>query len=125
MIDAAAFGRGAVRKYWLAQDFIRSIALDDVAGVELVEGDMHRQRVSWQRGAVVYVNRGAAEWSVAGHVLPQYGYVARNADGSILSSVERIGGVIVEQSRGPARSTSMGGASRPIRDCRSSPRLNA
>ena len=101
MIDAPAFGRGAVRKYWLAQDFIRSIALDDVAGVEFVDGDLHRQRVSWQHGAMVSVNRGAAAWNVDGHVLPQYGYTARNRDGSILSSVERIGGVIVEQSQRP------------------------
>jgi hypothetical protein len=99
MIDAPAFGRGAVRKYWLAQDFIRSIALDDVAGVELVQGDLHRQRIAWQRGGLVCVNRGAADWSVEGRGLPQYGYLARSRDGSILSSIERIDGVIVEQSR--------------------------
>ena len=72
-----------------------------MAGVEFVDGDLHRQRVSWQRGAMVSVNRGAADWNVDGHVLPQYGYLARNRDGSILSSIERIDGVIVEQSRRP------------------------
>jgi hypothetical protein len=101
MIDAAAFGRGAVRKYWLAQDFIRSIALDDVASVELIQGDLHRQRIAWQRGGQVSVNRGAADWNIGGRLLPQYGYAAQNRDRSIQSSIERIDGVIVEQSRRP------------------------
>jgi hypothetical protein len=101
MIDAPAFGRGAVRKYWLAQNFIRSIALDDVASVAFVAGDIHHQRVNWERGGQVCANRGPADWNIAGHVLPQYGYLAQNREGSILSSIEQIGGVIVEQSRWP------------------------
>ena len=36
MIDRRAFGRGAVRKYWLAQDFVRSIAIDQIAKVRFV-----------------------------------------------------------------------------------------
>jgi len=101
MIDAQAFGRGAVRKYWLAQDFVRSIALDEIASVQFVEGDIHRQIVGWKSGATVHVNRGPSDWPVAGRTLPQYGYYAVN--GGIESSIERIGGIVVEQSRGPAQ----------------------
>ncbi len=101
MIDRQAFGRGAVRKYWLAQDFVRSIALDEIADVEFAGGDIHRQIIKWASGAIVYVNRGAEDWHVAGRVLPQYGYFATS--GAIESSIERIGGIIVEQSRAPSR----------------------
>jgi len=101
MIDRGGFGRGAVRKYWLAQDFVRSIALDRIADVRFADGDIHRQIIDWQSGGRVAVNRGPADWRVAGKVLPQYGYHARN--GVIESSVERIDGRIVEQSRGPSQ----------------------
>jgi len=100
MIDRGAFGRGAVRKYWLAQDFVRSIALGEIESVEFVDGDIHKQIIAWKLGARVYVNRGADDWSVAGKMLPQYGYFAKN--GRIESGIERIDGVIVEQSRGPS-----------------------
>jgi len=101
MIDRPAFGRGAIRKYWLAQDFVRSIDLDNIEDVEFIDGDIHRQRISWKSGAVVYVNRGDKDWQVAGKILPQYGYFAKN--GRIESSIERINGLISEQSRGPYR----------------------
>ncbi len=101
MIDRGAFGRGAVRKYWLAQDFIRRIALDTIENVEFADGDIHRQIVAWKSGAKVFVNRGEKDWNVEGRLLPTYGYLAKIAD--IESSIERINGVIVEQSRGPSR----------------------
>jgi len=101
MIDAEGFGRGAVRKYWLAQDFVRSIALDKITSVQFVEGDIHRQIITWKSGATVYVNRGDSDWQVTGKVLPQYGYCAIN--GPIESGIERIGDITVEQSRGPGR----------------------
>jgi len=99
MIDRGTMGRGAVRKYWLAQDFIRSIAMDTLKSVTFAGGDIHRQVVRWNSGATVHVNRGQADWTVAGRTLPQYGYLAIN--GTISSSIERIDGVIVEQSAGP------------------------
>ncbi|HNS20266.1 MAG TPA: hypothetical protein PKH24_07190 [Sedimentisphaerales bacterium] len=101
MIDAEAFGRGAVRKYWLAQDFIRSIATDRIAGVQFVDGDIHKQIITWESGATVCVNRGAGDWRVAGRTLPQYGYYAIN--GPIESSVEEIDGIVVERSGRPDR----------------------
>ncbi|HIJ52374.1 MAG TPA: hypothetical protein HPP66_04380 [Planctomycetes bacterium] len=102
MIDRGGFGRGAVRKYWLAQDFIRSIALDQIEDVQFVGGDIQRQLIRWKSGAKVYVNRGRKDWQVAGKNLPQYGYFAKN--GLLESSIEKIQGIIVEQSRAPALS---------------------
>jgi len=101
MIDRGGFGMGAVRKYWLAQDFVRSVALDAIEHVEFVDGDIHRQIITWESGARAYVNRGDKDWHVAGRQLPGYGYLAQNGD--IESIIERIKGVIVEQSRGPSR----------------------
>ncbi|MCX7015011.1 MAG: hypothetical protein NTW86_21070 [Candidatus Sumerlaeota bacterium] len=96
MIDRNSGLRGAARKYWLAQDLIRSLALDEITNVEFEGGDFHRVMVSWKSGARVFVNRGKEDWTVDGHVLPQYGYAARNGD--IASSIERLDGVIAEQS---------------------------
>jgi hypothetical protein len=100
MIDRGGFGPAAIRKYWLAQDFIRSIATDTIARVEFADNNIHRQIVTWRSGAKVYVNRGKDDWTVAGRMLPQYGCFAKN--GPIECSIERIGGLIVEQSRGPS-----------------------
>jgi hypothetical protein len=102
MADRRAFGRGAVRKYWLAQDFVRSIALDTIESVEFIDSDIHRQLIKWKSDAHVYVNRGDKDWQVAGKTLPQYGYCAKN--GNIESSIERINSVIVVQSRATSRS---------------------
>ena len=55
MIDLTAGLRGAVRKYWLAQDIIRSLAEDEITGVEFAEGNLRHPVVSWQSGAKVYV----------------------------------------------------------------------
>lgn len=97
MIDRRGFGRGAVRKYWLGQGFLKSIATDTIAGVEFADNDIHRQIVRWNSGAKVYVNRGPTDWRVGGKVLPQYGYRATNGDTE--SSIEKIDGVIVERSK--------------------------
>jgi hypothetical protein len=101
MIDLTGIGRGAVRKYWLAQDFIASVARDDIRSVEFADGDIHRVSVTWNSGARVYVNRGDTDWTVDGRVLPQFGYWAKNGD--IESSIERIGPAIAEQSRAPGK----------------------
>ena len=92
MIDRRAFereqaGRDAVRKYYLAQDFIRSIAHDTIQDVQFVDDDIHRQIITWNSGARVYVNRGEKDWQIAGKILPQYGYFAKND--AIESSIER------------------------------------
>ncbi len=101
MMDRAGLVRGAVRKYWLAQDFIERIARDDLAAVRFEEGDIHRVAVEWSSGARVWVNRGARDWAVAGRVLPPFGYFA--SAGPVQSSVERLDDRVVEQSRAPGR----------------------
>ncbi len=101
MIDLPALGRGAVRKYWLAQDFIASVAHDDIRRVEFADGDIHRTIVTWNGGARVAVNRGEADWTFEGHALPSYGYWAKH--GAIESGIERRAGAIVEQSHAPGK----------------------
>jgi len=96
MISRNGFGQGAIRKYWLGQDFIRSIATASIAHVQFVDSNIHRQFITWDNGAVVYVNRGVADWSVRGRILPKYGFLAMN--GQITASIERINGVIAESS---------------------------
>jgi hypothetical protein len=97
MIDRSSMPRGAVRKYWLAQDFVRSIATDSIDTVQFADGDIHRITVKWKSGAQVHVNRGAKDWTMAGKILPQYGYLAVN--GPIESAIERRDGVMIERSQ--------------------------
>jgi hypothetical protein len=101
MIDWPAFNHGAVRKYWLAQDIIRGLAKDRIANVTFARGNIHRQTVTWESGAKIHVNRGRTDWIIAGKRLPPYGYAAKMGD--MESSIERRGGLIVEQSRDPSR----------------------
>jgi hypothetical protein len=97
MVERSCGVRGAVRKYWLAQDFIESIALDDIASAGSADGDIHRLHVTWKSGAEVWVNRGTNDWTVSQRVLPPLGYLARN--GGVESSIDRVAGRIVERSQ--------------------------
>ena len=97
MIDLRGMVRGAVRKYWLAQDFIESVAGAEIRDVHFDGGDMHRLDILWDNGARARVNRGTNDWSVDGRVLPPFGYLAQK--GELQSSVERLTGDVVEQSR--------------------------
>jgi hypothetical protein len=99
MVDAGCWGRAAVRKYWLLQDVARALALKHIASIEMAGGDMHRLIVTWSNGTRVYVNRGQTDWSVAGHVLPQYGYAVEG--GGVTSAIEKRDGVFCESSTGP------------------------
>lgn len=98
MIDLTNLGREAVRKYWLAQPFIESIALDEIERVDFAGGDIHRLAIRWRSGAQVWVNRSSDDWEVAGHILPPFGFHATN--GPVFSAIERLGGQIVEHSMG-------------------------
>ncbi len=98
MVDLGSGVRGAVRKYWLAQEFIERVAADEITSVKFAGDDLHRQIVRWQSGAVAHVNRGQADWSVAGHVLPRYGFHVKHAGGE--AALERLQGAVVEWSRG-------------------------
>ncbi len=105
------FSEGVVRKYWLLAPLMQALAIDRIESVEFVEDDIHRQHVRWERGGEVWCNRGEKDWTVQGHVLPQYGFLAKVptpvADSSQHSSqfveagIVRIDGTIVEFSRSP------------------------
>jgi hypothetical protein len=99
MTDAGSWGRPMVRKYWLAQDIARRLALQEITGVDFADGDMHRQTVTWSDGTRVYVNRGETDWSLDGRVLPQYGYLVQG-DG-LTSAIEKRDGVFCESTVGP------------------------
>jgi hypothetical protein len=95
--------RDVVRKYWLLHDVMKALALARFDSHEFAGGNLHRQHVKWENGAEVWVNRGAEDWSTAGHTLPQYGFYARvpGAEGVTEAAIERRDGVIVEWSRSP------------------------
>jgi hypothetical protein len=95
-----AFNRNVVRVYWLLNAAMRALALDRIASVEFAGNGIHRQHVRWERGAQVWVNRGAGPWTVEGHTLPQYGFYVRA--GEVEAAVELREGQRVEWSRSPA-----------------------
>ncbi len=74
------FGRDVVRKYWLLHDLMRALAERRIETVEFAGGNLHRQRVAWEDGIEVLVNRGAEPWTAGGRTLPQYGFRAAGAD---------------------------------------------
>ncbi|NLG14972.1 MAG: hypothetical protein GX561_12325 [Lentisphaerae bacterium] len=84
MMDYGGFGYHAIRKYWLAQNFIESIAARKMTNHEFV-GNIHRQSVAWDTGAVVHVNRDKKPWNIDGHMLPKYGFLAKYAANAILA----------------------------------------
>lgn len=100
------FGRDVVAKYWLTNDLIHALALRRIDTVDFADGNMHRQTVCWNNGAKVWVNRGADDWKVGDHLLPEFGFYARagnaGSDGEkIESAIEKRDGVIVEWSKSP------------------------
>ncbi len=100
-MDVPAALRATVRKYWLSQPVARCLAFADIKKMEFVGGDIHRQRIEWTGGTVVYVNRGQADWTVDGVVLPRYGYWVKNESLQLDSSICRIGGKVVERTTSP------------------------
>jgi hypothetical protein len=99
----APFSRDVVRKYWLSHDMMRALALRRIEAVEFAGGDIHRQHVTWDNGAEVWVNRGASDWKVGERTLPQFGFYARApmSGGAIETAIERRSTGIVEWSRSP------------------------
>ncbi len=71
-----AFSPQVIRKYWLLSDLMKALALVPIRSVEFADGDIHRQVITYENGATVFVNRSASDWSVKGHVLPPYGFYA-------------------------------------------------
>ncbi|MFC1716809.1 hypothetical protein ACFL6S_24285 [Candidatus Poribacteria bacterium] len=74
------FNRSAVMTYWLLHDICADLAQQEMVKHEFSGGDIHRQMVQFDGGGHVIVNRGKSDWSVDGHILPQYGFVAKSAE---------------------------------------------
>ncbi|MBP5621351.1 MAG: hypothetical protein J6X44_04990, partial [Thermoguttaceae bacterium] len=105
MVDRATSVRGSVRKYWLMQNFARSLAMKKIVGFEFVDGDVHRQKISWSSGVDVYVNRGIDDWTVdeltipgsnTRVVLPRFGFWSIGKAGKSYGGIIRIDDQIVE-----------------------------
>ncbi len=102
MVDFGSWRRGAVRKYWLAQDLIRHLADKEITKVEFVDGNIDRQIISWSDGATVYANLGDSDWTIhpvvktgkRTFILPQYGYFALHQNGA--SGIWKLNGRVVE-----------------------------
>ena len=77
------------RKWSVAQPVARELATAEMTGHEFVGGDIHRQRIDWSSGMIVYVNRGEGDWRVAGTTLPRYGWVALNPRTGLRCEVSR------------------------------------
>ena len=99
----APFSRAVVRKYWLLHDMMRALALRRIEAVEFEAGDIHRQHITWDNGAEVWVNRGTSDWGVNGHTFPPYGFYARAPLGQdrVETAIERQPAGAVEWSRSP------------------------
>jgi len=108
MVDNGSSRRGAVRKYWLAQDLIRHLADKNITQVEFVDGNIQRQKITWSdrdgsEAVRVYVNLDeqndwavSDEWTTPPFVLPQYGYLGAFRSG--YSAIHRENGRVVESS---------------------------
>jgi hypothetical protein len=94
------FGRDVVRKYWLLHDLMRALALRNMEAFSFDGGNLHRQRVRWEGGAEISVNRGEDDWDG----LPGYGFRARvpAKEGVVEAAIERQGSAVVEWARSPS-----------------------
>ena len=91
--------RQVVRKYWLEQPVSKELAMARVKSAGFVDGNPEHVFVEWSTGLTVKVNRGERDWTVDGHVLPQYGYRAWNPKTGTESKIYRHAcGRVVEES---------------------------
>ncbi|MBR4901892.1 MAG: hypothetical protein IKZ46_13215 [Victivallales bacterium] len=98
MGDSNPFNYDNVRKYWLAQDFIRYTAARNMTAHEFVGGDIHHQHVKWDNGADVWINRSETPWKLAnGRVLPAYGFHVTYPQGEL--TLETVNGLVREYAR--------------------------
>ena len=95
------FSRDVVRKYWLLHGLGRALALGIIDRVEFDGDNLHRQRVLWEGGGEVVVNRGETDWTIHGVTLPSFGFLARvpAGRGMVETSITRRDGQIVETAR--------------------------
>lgn len=95
------FNADVVRKYWLLHDLGRLLANQTIERVEYVDGDIHRQKVTWKYAGIVWINRGDKDWTVENVVLPPYGFLAKATTDRWGAEVkiERRDNLVVESAR--------------------------
>lgn len=93
------FNRSAVMTYWLLHDVCADLARRELVKHEFSDDDIHRQIVHFDGGGRVIANRGESEWSVEGHILPQYGFIAES--GEYRAMITRRDGIITAWSESP------------------------
>lgn len=111
MVDGP-FGRRAVKTYWMLHDVCAALARAEFTEHAFVD-DIHRQRTRFSNGGEVWSNRRTNEnWSVAGAVLPPYGFIVRIPGGPecgvVLKDGRRVGyartkGVLFADGRAKAK----------------------
>lgn len=95
-----AFSRNTVRKYWLSNDFMSSIAAVAMADHSFVNDNIHTQHVAYENGAQVWANRQEErDWAIPGRVLPPMGFYSEGGDTAC--AIENRDGVMIEWSRSP------------------------
>ena len=97
MGDSNPFNYDNVRKYWLAQDFIRKTAARNMTAHEFVGGDIHHQHIQWDNGADVWINRSEKPWAIGGRILPAYGFYVNYPQGEL--TLETVNGIVREYAR--------------------------
>ena len=117
---AGPFSRSSVMTYWLLHDVCDSLAHAELLSDEFANDDIHRQIVRFSNGGIVRVNRGKADWTTDGVVLPSFGFDAKVGDceadiirrGGIISGFAKSPGLLFVDAR-PADVTENGGAVLP------------
>ncbi len=96
-----------LQPYYVMEE-VQDISWFDKAGTPadtsaaMVSGVQHegRIRIAYRNGFTLYANANPDTWTVAGHALPQWGWLALSPDGLALSARELLDGHAVEWSRG-------------------------
>ncbi|MDR0335674.1 MAG: DUF5696 domain-containing protein [Planctomycetaceae bacterium] len=103
MTDWGSAKRGAVRKYWLAQDLIRHLSDKHITKVEFSDNNIHRQIITWNDGTTIFVNLDNDDWNItslkimSGKVsLPQFGFLATSDVGNCAIMRQQFGEQIIE-----------------------------
>ena len=103
MVDLSTSDRNTIRKYWLLHDLAKKLALDVITDFEFINDNIHRQKITWKSGVVIYVNRDKEDWNLETKypnldsciTIPRFGFWITSNDGSY-GGVVRINDQVVE-----------------------------
>ncbi len=103
MVDLSTSDRNTVRKYWLLHNLGKKLSLDTIVDFEFVNDNIHRQKITWKSGVVIYVNRDTGDWNLetkfpnidSDITIPRFGFWVTSNDGSY-GGVVRLDNQVVE-----------------------------